>query len=81
MHTVDKVFTQRNADTMHQKEAISEKKLRKGDGGWNQQKEILGWMLDSEQKMLELTEWCANWIVDIFKDLQGPKGVSIKKWQ
>ena len=42
MHVMDKVFAQRDADTMHQKEAISEKKLRKGDRGWNQQKEILG---------------------------------------
>ena len=60
MHAVDKVFAQRDADTMHQKEAISEKKLRKGDGGWNQWKEILGWVLDSEHKMLELTEWHAD---------------------
>ena len=56
---------------MHQKEAISEKKLGKGDRGWNQQKEILGWMLDSKQKTLELTEQCTKRIVDIFKDLRG----------
>ena len=56
MHAMDKVFAQRDVDTMHHKEAISEKKLGKGDGGWNQWKEILGWMLDSKQKMLELTE-------------------------
>ena len=56
MHAVDQVFAQRDADTMHQKEAISEKKLGKGDGGWNKWKEVLGWMLDSERKMLELTE-------------------------
>ena len=71
MHAVDKckVFAQRDADTMHQKEAISEKKLRKGDGGWNQRKEILGWMLDSERKTLELTEQRTKRIVDIFEDL------------
>ena len=56
MHAMDQVFAQRDADTMHHKEAISEKKLGKGDGGWNQWKEIIGWMLDSKQKMLELTE-------------------------
>ena len=71
MHAVDKVFAQRDADTMHRKEAILEKKLGKGDGGWNQQKEILGWVLDSEHKMLELTEWRAKRIVDIFEDLRG----------
>ena len=81
MHAVDKVFTQRDTDTMHQKEAILEKKLGKGDRGWNQRKEILGWMLDSEQKTLELTEWRKKRIVDIFEDLRGRKRVSVKKWQ
>ena len=81
MHTIDKVFTQRYADTMHQKEAILEKKLAKGDGGWNQCKEILGWMLDSERMTLELTERWAKWIVDIFQDLRGQSRVIVKKWQ
>ena len=61
----------REMHTMHQKEAISEKKLTKGDGGWNQWKEVLGWILDSECMTLELMEQCAKWIVDIFKGLQG----------
>ena len=56
MHAVDQVFAQRDVNTMHHKEAISEKKLGKGDKGWNQWKEILGWMLDSKWKTLELTE-------------------------
>ena len=81
MHAVDKVFTQRDADTMHRKEAISEKKLGKGDRGWNQWKEIMGWVLDSEHKTLELTEQHTKWIIDIFEDLRGQKRVSVKKWQ
>ena len=56
MHAVHAIFTQRDADAMHRKEAISEKKLTKGDGGWNQQKEVLGWILDSEHMTLELME-------------------------
>ena len=48
MHAMDQVFAQRDADTMHHKEAISKKNLGKGDRGWNQQKEILGWMLDRQ---------------------------------
>ena len=56
MHMVDMVFTQRDSDTMHHKEVISEKKLDKRDGRWNQQKEILGWILDSKQRTLELTD-------------------------
>ena len=38
-------------------------------------------MLDSKQKMLELTERRAKWIIDIFNDLQDQKRVGIKKWQ
>ena len=34
MHAVDQVFTQRDSDTVQWKEAISEKKLDKGDGAW-----------------------------------------------
>ena len=53
IHAMDQGFAQRDVDTLH---LISEKKLGKGDGGWNQCKEILGWMLDSKWKTLELTE-------------------------
>ena len=54
MHVVNQVFTQRDSDTAQQKEAIFEKKLDKGDGGWWQWKEILGWNLDSNLGTLEL---------------------------
>jgi hypothetical protein len=55
MHAVDQVFSQRDSDAAQRKEAISEKKLDKGDGGWSQRKEILGWQLDSNRGTLELT--------------------------
>ena len=57
------------------------KKLGKGDGGWHQWKEVLGWILDTERKTLELTERCSNRILDIFEDLQGQNRVGVKKWQ
>ena len=47
MHAVDQVFTQQDSDTVQWKEVISEKNLDKGDGGWSQCKQILGWLLDS----------------------------------
>ena len=79
MHAMDKVFAQRDADTMHHKEAISEKKLDKGDGGWSQQKEILGWILDSKRRTLELTEQHSKHIMDIFEDLHRRNRVRVKK--
>ena len=63
------------------KEAISKKKLLKGEGGWSQWKEILGWILDTGQGTLQLTEHRKNWIIDIFEDLHHKNRVSIKKWQ
>jgi hypothetical protein len=42
MHTVDEVFARPDKDHPNCKEAISEKKLNKGEGGWNQHKEVLG---------------------------------------
>ena len=36
MHAVDRVFARPYAEAAHWKEAISEKKLNKGDGGWCQ---------------------------------------------
>ena len=58
-----------------------EKKLAKGDGGWNQRKEVLGWILDSDHMTLELMERHVKRIVNIFKDLKGRNRVSVKKWQ
>ena len=79
---MDKVFAQRDVDTMHHKEVISEnKKLDKGDSGWSQWKEILDWILDSKQRTLELMDWCSKWIMDIFEDFHGQNRVRVKKWQ
>ena len=43
----------------------------KGDGRWNQCKEVLGWILDSERMTLELIERCTKQIINIFEDLRG----------
>ena len=51
MHAVDDIFSQPDAMTAKHKEAVSEKKLLKGEGGWSQQKEILGWILDTSKRI------------------------------
>ena len=71
MHAVDQVFAQQDSDTVQWKEAISEKKLDKGDSGWSQHKEILGWLLDSSWGTLELTPQQVKQILDIFNELCG----------
>ena len=82
MHAVDQVFSQQDADMVQCKEAISEKKLNKKDGGWSQQKEILDWLPDSNHSTLELTLCCSKCIVlDIFEGLCGWTRAGIKNWQ
>ena len=56
MHSINKIFAQPDERTPNRKEAVSEKKLNKGDGGWSQWKEILGWILDTSKGTMELTE-------------------------
>ena len=81
MHAVDKVFSQWDLNTMHRKEAISKKKLLKGEGGWSQRKEILGWILDTSQGTFELIDHWKERILVIFKDLHHKRRLGIKKWQ
>jgi hypothetical protein len=81
MHAVDKVFSRPNDATPTRKEAVSIKKLRKGDGGWSQRKEILGWMLDTTRGTLELTPRRRLRVMEIFDYLRHRNRVSVKKWQ
>jgi hypothetical protein len=57
------------------------KKLCKGDGGWCQWKEILGWMLDTAWGTIELTPCRCLRVLDIFDYLRQRSRVSVKKWQ
>ena len=81
MHAIDDVFARPDEHHPDRKEAISEKKLNKGDGGWNHRKEVLGWILDTSEGTLELTDRRKARIETIFEDLRGKRRVSIKKWQ
>ena len=56
MHSIDEIFAQPDERTPNRKEAVAKKKLNKGDGGWSQWKEILGWILDTSKGTMELTK-------------------------
>ena len=81
LHAVNRVFAPATMDIPNQNETVSEKKMLKGDGSWMQRKEILGWMLDSTQGTLKLTDHHKARVLAIFDDLCGQKHVSIKAWQ
>ena len=81
LHAVNCVFAPATADTPNRKETVSKKKTLKGDGGWMQCKEILGWMLNSAHGTLELTDCHKALVLSIFDELWGRKRVSLKSWQ
>ena len=57
MHVIDDVFRPLHpGDIDARKEPISVKKLRQGDAAWSTQKEILGWLIDTESMTLRLTK-------------------------
>ena len=81
LHAVDRVFSEQTPNTLQQKEAVSERKLAKGDGGWSRWKEVLRWNLDTERGTLELTAHRKDRIRDIFQSLRGQNRIGVKAWQ
>ena len=62
-------------------EAISLKKLLKGEGSWNTRKVILGWIANTVRQTIELPAHRKQALATIFQELQEAKRVSYKKWQ
>ena len=81
LHAVDKILAAPAPDEPHRKEAVSLKKLDKGDGSFSTRKVILGWTLDLVRQHLELTPHRKRVLASLFSDLTDCKQVSNKKWQ
>jgi len=78
-HTMDDILSQ-PAPGEERPEAISTKKLLKGDGCWTTRKELLGWIVDTVRQTLELPPHRKSQLADVFESLRGLKRVSAKKW-
>ena len=76
LHAVDKVLTKPDVHNRPRHEAVSVKKLRKGDGSWTTRKQVLGWIIDT----LELPAHRKQDLSQIFYSLQSAKRVSEKRW-
>jgi hypothetical protein len=81
LHSIDSVFAPLSATDTHGSEAISIKKLRKGDAAWSTLKVVLGWLLDTIQNTISLPPHRAQRLLAIFNDLCDRTRVSVKKWQ
>ena len=77
---MDQVLAQPQANETHRNEAISIKKLLKGDGSWGTRKIVLGWIIDTVRQTIELPDFRRQQLVEIFADLQGKRRVSNRDW-
>ena len=62
-------------------EAVSLKKLLKGDGSWGTRKVILGWVIDTLRQTIELPPHRKLELSQLFHDLATSKRISHKRWQ
>jgi hypothetical protein len=82
LHAVDQIFRPLDSqDTPFRKEPVSVKKLLKGDAYWETRKIILGWILDTIAKTLELPPHRRERLQAILDEIPpSQRRTSLKKW-
>ena len=80
MHALDEVLEGPHTGQAHMPEALSLKKLSKGEGSWKTRQTILGWVIDTARKTLELPDHRKDRVLALFDSLRDKKRVSTKKW-
>jgi hypothetical protein len=83
LHTVDLVLRPlSNDDNPHRKEPTSTKKLQKGDAYWSTRKVILGWVVDTVQRTIELPPHRIQRLSALLDEFHpGQRTTSRRKWQ
>ena len=81
LHALDEILAQPNADEKHRNEAVSLKKMLKGDGSWSTRKLILGWIIDTVRQTIELPPHRKETLAAIFDKLARTHRVSNKDWE
>ena len=79
LDAIDQVLAQPGSET-HRNEAVSLKKLMKGDGSWATRKIILGWIIDTIRQTIELPAHRKETLAAIFTDLAGKSRISHKTY-
>ena len=80
-HAIDQVLATPGVSDEKRLEALSLKKMLKGDGSWNTRKVILGWIVDTLRQTLELPPHRKQELARIFADLSSRSRVSRKTWE
>ena len=81
LHAIDRVLAMPDVSPLKRNEAVSLKKLLKGDGSWGTRKIILGWILDTVRQTIELPPHRKAELAQLFRDLASRQRVSEKYWQ
>jgi hypothetical protein len=83
LNSIDAIFRANPLpnDAPNRKAVISQSKLAAGDGTWKQRKVILGWLLDTSDKTLQLPLRKADRLVTIMKTFLPLRRTSRRKWQ
>jgi hypothetical protein len=83
LHALDSIFRGLDAsDSLHRQEPASVKKFLKGDGEWATVKLVLGWLIDTVHKTIQLPPYRVERLQVILQDLpRTPKRVANRKWQ
>ena len=80
-HLTDAVLRPNDDEDQHRREPISTSKLQKGDGCWTTYKKMLGWMVDSIRKTIELPGQRRQRLLTILDDTRKRKRISVNKCQ
>ena len=73
LHAIDEVLARPEVSKTQRQEAVSLKKLLKGDGSWGTRKVILGWVVDTVRQTIELPAHRKAELAEIFEGLKGLK--------
>ena len=81
LHSIDQVLAMPDITPEKRNEAVSLKKLLKGDGSWTTRKLILGWILDTIRQTIELPPHRKAQLAHIFEDVCQRKRISMKVYR
>ena len=79
-HAIDRILAQPDVSPQKRNEAISLKKLLKGDSSWSTRKVILGWLLDTIRQTIELPAHRKLELAQLFHELASKSRVTEKYW-
>ena len=81
LHAIDQVLARPEVSSAKRLEAVSLKKLLKGDGSWATRKVLLGWLIDTVRQTMELPPHRKQALAEIFAGLRATRRVGHKQWQ